>query len=127
MMTSNQLTPDQRASARLLGQEVFAVGHGYGMGLAVVVEPDHADPLRGRGGPGTVSWPGAYGGWWQADPTDGSVLIFLAHNMVDLDQMANGIGLGVWGAIGDLHRVATAGTPSSNATSRCPICRPGAA
>ena len=36
---------------------------------------------------------------WQADPKDGSVLIFLAHNMADLAQMAKGIGLGAWGAV----------------------------
>ena len=28
-MTSNQLTPDQRASARLFGQTLFAAGHGW--------------------------------------------------------------------------------------------------
>jgi CubicO group peptidase (beta-lactamase class C family) len=111
MMTSNQLTPAQRASARMFGQALFAVGHGYGMGVAVVMEPEQADPLRGRGGIGTVSWPGAYGGWWQADPTDGSVLIFLAHNMVELPQMARGIGLGVWSTIATFHEIATgAGT-----------------
>ena len=69
------------------------------MGVAVVMEPDRADPLRCGGGAGSVGWPGAYGGWWQADPNDGSVLIFLAHSMFRLDQLANGIGLGVWDAI----------------------------
>ena len=54
------------------------------MGVAVVLEPENADRLRCRGGVGTVGWPGAYGSWWQADPTDGSVLVFLAHNMADL-------------------------------------------
>ena len=43
----------------------------------------------------------------QADPTDGSVLIFLAHNMVELHQMAEGIGLGVWSAIAAFHETAT--------------------
>jgi hypothetical protein len=60
-----------------------------------------------RGGAGTVSWPGAFGGWWQADPNDGSVLIFLAHNMVGLDEMANGIGLGVWSAIDTFQKLAS--------------------
>jgi CubicO group peptidase (beta-lactamase class C family) len=107
MMTSNQLTPDQRATSRMLGRPIFAAGHGYGMGVAVVMEPEKADPLRCRGGAGTIGWPGAYGGWWQADPTDGSVLIFLTHNMLELRQMARGIGLGAWSAIASFHEIAT--------------------
>ena len=108
MMTSNQLTTDQRARARMLGRPIFAAGHGYGMGVAVVLEPEKADPLRCRGGVGTIGWPGAYGGWWQADPTDRSVLIFLTHNMVELHQMARGVGLGAWMAIASFHELATA-------------------
>ena len=105
-MTSNQLTPDQRAMARMLGRPIFASGHGYGMGVAVVTEPGTADPLLCRGGAGTIGWPGAYGSWWQADPNDRSVLIFLSHNMVELQQMARGFGLGVWDAISRFHRIA---------------------
>lgn len=108
MMTSNQLTPEQRATARMFGQPLFAAGHGYGMGVAVVMEPEKADPLRCRGGVGTIGWPGAYGGWWQADPNDRSVLIFLAHNMVELHQMARGIGLAVWSTIATFHQIASA-------------------
>jgi CubicO group peptidase (beta-lactamase class C family) len=99
MMASNQLTSHQRMTARMLGRPVFAAGHGYGMGVAVVMEPDKADPLTRRGGVGTVGWAGAYGTWWQADPSDNSVLIFLTHNMLELQQMASGIGPGAWSAI----------------------------
>jgi hypothetical protein len=35
------------------------------------------------------------------------VLIFLSHNMLELSQMAQGIGLGVWSAIGSFHAIAT--------------------
>jgi CubicO group peptidase (beta-lactamase class C family) len=108
LMTSNQLTPAQRAAARMFGRPLFAAGHGYGMGVAVVMEPEQADVTRCRGGVGTIGWPGAYGSWWQADPTDGSVLIFCAHNMAELPQMARGIGLGVWMAIATFHGLATA-------------------
>jgi len=59
MMTSNQLTSEQRARARMLGRPLFAAGHGYGMGVSVVMEPEKADPLQCRGGAGTVGWPGA--------------------------------------------------------------------
>jgi CubicO group peptidase (beta-lactamase class C family) len=107
LMTSNRLTETQRAKAEMLGMPVFTA-HGFGMGVAVVLDPEKAAPTRCRGGIGTVGWPGAYGGWWQADPTDGSVMIFLAHNMFELDQFANGIGLGVYGAITRFHALASA-------------------
>ncbi|HTE44156.1 MAG TPA: hypothetical protein VK636_02840 [Gemmatimonadaceae bacterium] len=82
IMTSNQLTPEQRQTSRMFGMPLFEVGHGYGMGVAVVTEPD------------------------KADPTDNSVLIFLAHNMAEMHHMASGIGLGVWGAVATFHAAA---------------------
>jgi CubicO group peptidase (beta-lactamase class C family) len=107
LMTSNHLTPEQRTMTRMFGRPIFAAGHGYGMGVAVVLEPDKADPMRCRGGIGTIGWPGAYGSWWQADPNDRSVLIFLSHNMLELSQMARGIGLGAWSAIASFHAIAS--------------------
>lgn len=106
LMTTNRLTPSQRADALLLGMPVFEA-HGFGLGLAVVMDPDRASPLRCQGGVGTVGWPGAYGGWWQADPTDGSVMVFLAHNSFELEQLAMGLGLAVYGAIMDFHHMAS--------------------
>jgi CubicO group peptidase (beta-lactamase class C family) len=95
LMMTSQLTEAQLANAGWLG---LNAGRGFGLGVSVVLKPDTKD-WRRRAGVGTVNWPGAFGGWWQADPNDGSVLIFLAHNMVDLAQMVEGIGLGVWAAI----------------------------
>jgi len=108
MMASNHLTDNQRTLARSLGRAPFAVGHGFGLGVAVIMEPEKADLLLCGGGAGAVGWPGAYGGWWQADPNDGSVMIFLAHNMVQLEQMAAGVGLTVWGAISKFQALGTA-------------------
>lgn len=107
LMMSNQLTNQQRAKSAMTGMPIFATGHGFGLGVAVVMEPEKADPTRCGGGIGAVGWPGAYGTWWQADPNDGSVLIFLAHSMVDLEQLANGIGLGVWLAITQFQALAS--------------------
>jgi len=107
MMTSNQLTPVQRANAEMFGRRLFAQGHGYGLGVAVVLEPDQAAPIRCGGGIGAVGWPGGYGGWWQADPNDRSVLIFLTHNMVELHQLASGIGLDVYSAITRFQALAS--------------------
>lgn len=107
MMASNRLTDAQRATSQMFGLPIFAQGHGYGMGVAVVMEPERADPTRVGGGRGSVGWPGAYGGWWQADPNDGSVLVLLTHNMVELEQLMGGIGLGVWSAIRDFQSAAS--------------------
>ena len=107
LMTSNHLTPSQRSAARLLGQPLFATGHGFGMGVAVVLEPNTAPVYRCRGNGGTVGWPGAFGGWWQADPVDNSVMVFLSHNIVELEQLSRGVGLGVYAAIEQFHASAT--------------------
>ena len=106
-MMTNQLTDAQRANSGWWGQRPFAVGRGFGLGVAIVLESNGSDMAR-RGNEGTVSWPGAYGAWWQADPRNKSIFIFFAHNMVDLSQMAKGIGLSVWAVIDEAQRIALA-------------------
>jgi CubicO group peptidase (beta-lactamase class C family) len=103
LMTSNHLTERQRAGSWLL-----SAGHGFGLGVAVVLDPAKSDVMPCGGGVGSVGWPGAWGSWWQADPNDNSVMIFLAHNMVDLDQLAEGVGFGVFEAISQFQAVASA-------------------
>ena len=109
MMVTNQLTPSQRATAEVTGMPLFAGGHGFGLGVAVVMEPEQALSIICGGGVGAVGWPGGFGGWWQADPNDGSVLIFLTHNMVEPEQLEMGIGIGVYGAISQFASLASAG------------------
>lgn len=105
-MTANFLTDQQIQDARTMDVPVF-VGQGFGLGVAVVLDPEKTTATRGKGGFGTVAWPGAYGGWWQADPTDGSVMIFLAQNALDFELMAEGVGLAVYDAISQFHALAT--------------------
>lgn len=105
-MTANFLTDRQMQEATMMGLPVFT-GQGFGLGVAVVLDPETATVTRCKGGVGTVGWPGAYGGWWQADPTDGSVMIFLAQNALDLEQASQGIGLGVYMAISQFHALAS--------------------
>lgn len=114
LMTANRLTPEQRASAEVGGLPLFSSGHGFGLGVAVVLEPEHALPTICRGAAGTVGWPGGFGGWWQADPASGSVLVFLSHNVVEREQFASGIGFDVYAAITRFHETGTrAFRPSS--------------
>ena len=105
-MTANFLTDQQIQAATTFGMPVFS-GQGFGLGVAVVLDPEKASATRCKGGVGTVGWPGAFGGWWQADPTDGSVLIFLTQNAFDMEQLAQGIGLGVYMATTEFHALAS--------------------
>jgi CubicO group peptidase (beta-lactamase class C family) len=88
---------------------LFAAGHGFGLGVAVVLEPAQALSIVCGGGAGAVGWPGGFGGWWQADPNDGSVLILLTQNMVEPHQLERGNGLGVYRAISEFQALAAAG------------------
>ena len=108
LITTNRLTEAQRAAASNFGMSLFTA-RGFGLGVAVVMDPAGAAVTRCKGGVGTVGFPGAYGDWWQADPTDGSVMIFLAHNVFELEQLARGIGLGVCAAITEVHALASGG------------------
>lgn len=103
-MVTNCLSEDQRAGAGSL----LNPGHGFGLGVATVLDPVQAGPMPCGGGLGAVGWPGAFGGWWRADPTNNSVLIFLAHNMVELEQLYAGVGLDVYAAIAEFQTQAAA-------------------
>lgn len=94
----DQLTREQRSSARMFGERIFAAGHGYGMGVAVVLEPDKADAMRGRDGTGTIGWPGAYGSWCRSERSIG-VDLPLAH---DAGAVADGARNRPWRV--DCHR-----------------------
>lgn len=93
-MVTNCLSESQRVRAGSLLND----GHGFGLGVAVVTDSAKAGSMPCGGGVGAVGWPGAFGGWWRADPTNNSVLIFLAHNMCELEQFLSGLGMGVYEA-----------------------------
>jgi CubicO group peptidase (beta-lactamase class C family) len=80
-MRTDQLTDDQKHHP-FLGMP-FWVGRGFGLNLSVVTDPGKSAQLFGPGGPGTFGWPGAYGTWWQADPANDLILIYLIQNYPD--------------------------------------------
>jgi CubicO group peptidase (beta-lactamase class C family) len=85
-MRTNRLTDEQRRLP-FLGAPYW-VGRGFGLGLSVVMDPVKSGPLFGPGGLGTFGWPGAYGTWWQADPSRGLILIYLVQNLPTLSADA---------------------------------------
>lgn len=90
LMRTDQLTDAQKA-VPFLGMP-FWVGRGFGLNLSLVTDPAKAGQLYGPGGRGTFSWPGAYGTWWQADPENDLILMYLIQNLPNLTADAAAIG-----------------------------------
>jgi CubicO group peptidase (beta-lactamase class C family) len=78
LMTANYLTPEQR----LVPFSGFGFWAGQGFGLGVSVVDDVARQERspfGYASAGSFGWPGAYGTWWQADPKEDMIQIFMVQ------------------------------------------------
>jgi CubicO group peptidase (beta-lactamase class C family) len=98
-MCSNQLTDYQREHSTLMNSKMFREYYGFGLGLAVVLKESKYGSMPCAGSVGSVGWPGAYGGWWSADPVKKAISIFLTHNMTELKQLSQGIGFELYEAI----------------------------
>ena len=81
-MRTDRLTDEQKRQD-FLGAP-FWIGRGFGLNLSVVTDPAKSRQLFGPGGLGSFSWPGAYGTWWQADPSADVILIYLIQNLPNL-------------------------------------------
>jgi CubicO group peptidase (beta-lactamase class C family) len=86
LMCTNRLTPAQRAIP-FLGSIPMWAGMGFGLGVSVITDPDKLGFL-GMGGVGTFGWPGAFGTWWQADPANDMIMIYLIQNSMPLEPGA---------------------------------------
>lgn len=80
-MASNHLTEAQR-EMDFMGLP-FWVSMGFGLGLSVIMDPE-AHKAMGAGGKGSFGWPGAFGTWWQADPENDVILMYLIQDFVEL-------------------------------------------
>jgi CubicO group peptidase (beta-lactamase class C family) len=85
LMTTNRLTPQQRAMP-FLGFPMWTT-QGFGLGLSMIMDPV-AHQIMGAGSLGAFTWPGAFGTWWQADPAEDAVLIYLIQDNMDLGPEA---------------------------------------
>jgi CubicO group peptidase (beta-lactamase class C family) len=72
MMRSNRFTDEQRKWPFVAGAPF---NQGFGLGMSVVTDAKQYGVVSG--GVGTFGWPGAFGGWWQADPQADAILLWL--------------------------------------------------
>jgi len=86
LMRTNRLTEAQRAIP-FLGAIPMWAGMGFGLGVSVIDKPDQLGFL-GMGGVGSFGWPGAFGTWWQADPENNLIMIYLIQNSMPLEPGA---------------------------------------
>jgi CubicO group peptidase (beta-lactamase class C family) len=96
LMTANRLTPAQR-EIPFMGIP-FWMGQGFGLGVSVITDPEK-QAWMGAGSEGSFGWPGAFGTWWQADPEEDMVMIYLIQNSMELgpeaaSQLATGQRMG---------------------------------
>ena len=96
LMAANRLTAAQR-EIPFMGIP-FWLGQGFGLGVSVIADPEK-QAWMGAGSEGAFGWPGAFGTWWQADPAEEMVLIYLIQNSMPLGpeaaaQLATGQRMG---------------------------------
>ncbi|MGA0599699.1 serine hydrolase domain-containing protein [Caulobacter sp. KR2-114] len=96
LMRANRLTEAQR-EIPFMGIP-FWLGQGFGLGVSVITDPAKAEWM-GAGSEGSFGWPGAFGTWWQADPVEDMILIYLIQNSMPLGpeaaaQLATGQRMG---------------------------------
>jgi CubicO group peptidase (beta-lactamase class C family) len=84
-MTANRLTEVQRGHD-FLGMP-FWLSQGFGLGLSMIMDAQKHEWM-GAGAAGAFGWPGAFGTWWQADPANDMILIYLIQDSMPLGPEA---------------------------------------
>ena len=73
LMTTDQLTPEQKAAPSLVSG--FLDGHGWGFGVSVITRRDDIAAVPGRYG-----WDGGLGTSWYSDPREDMVIILMTQS-----------------------------------------------
>jgi CubicO group peptidase (beta-lactamase class C family) len=84
-MAANHLTEEQRGHT-FMGMP-FWLSQGFGLGLSMIMDAAKHEWM-GAGAEGSFGWPGAFGTWWQADPKNEMILIYLIQDSMPLGPEA---------------------------------------
>ena len=79
LMTRNQLSKRQleiASSGLPLGG-----GFGFGLGVSILLDPEKHSWMN-VGSKGAFGWPGAFGTWWQADPAENLVMLYMVQDLL---------------------------------------------
>lgn len=98
-MRTNRLTPAQR-TIPFIGAPTWS-GMGFGLGLGIVDDPKRN--LLGCGRADSFTWPGAFGTWWQADPVEDIVMVYMTQHSINYTPES---GAAIAGARGTAGRMA---------------------
>jgi CubicO group peptidase (beta-lactamase class C family) len=85
LMTTNRLTDAQR-QIPFLGLPFWRT-QGFGLGVSMIMDAQKHQ-LIGAGSKGSFGWPGAFGTWWQADPVEQLIAIYLIQDSMELGPEA---------------------------------------
>ena len=85
LMAANRLTEEQRGHG-FLGMP-FWLSQGFGLGVSMILDAQKHEWM-GAGAEGAFGWPGAFGTWWQADPANDMILIYLIQDSMPLGPEA---------------------------------------
>ncbi|WP_441236674.1 serine hydrolase domain-containing protein [Bradyrhizobium sp. 930_D9_N1_4] len=78
LMRTNRLTNAQR-QVPFAGMPLWQKS---GFGLGISIAEDSVDNPYACGAPGSITWPGIFGTWWQADPVHDLIMIYLIQHQV---------------------------------------------
>ena len=118
LMTSDQLTPAQKAVSGFWPGYFDTMGWGFGM--SVRTRRTHLGPSVGSYG-----WPGFYGTAWYNDPAEDMTTIFIMQRAHAGDQTAADVARLLDRCLpGDRRLTAGAGPPGQAAVSACAARRP---
>lgn len=78
LMRTNRLTDAQR-QIPFAGMPLWRKS-GFGLGLSIAEDP--VDNPYACGAPGSMTWPGIFGTWWQVDPVHDLIMIYLIQHQV---------------------------------------------